>query len=154
MPIFYCVIFHNYYKIKKPWLPYGAKEFSNDYVLSLSYHRNIVSKNAPRFLGHAHWHGSIQTRIMSSPMTSMFSQQIRISFSLPKNRPLPYMIIATTLPQQVSTSTSQTCPKRQPSFLLITSLHLKSVTQQITKITPASIICRRRFYHEQWVFIS
>ena len=87
------------------------------------------------------------TRIVSSPITSTSSQQIRISSSRPKSpkqRFLPWIIRATTWPEHVSTSTSQTCPRRQPSVLLITSLQVKSVTQHFTGNTPWIYLCRCR----------
>ena len=76
---------------------------------------------------------ALQISIVSLPITSISSQQTLILSLLPQTPQyfgLPYIISATTLPQQVSTSTSLTSPKRQPFALLITSLQRNSVMQQ------------------------
>lgn len=87
--------------------------------------------------------GSLQTRIVSSPMTSISSQQTRKSSSRPNSPPhldFPQMMIATSFPLHVSISTSETQPRRQPVFALITSLLRSSVIEQHAIKSPLFII--------------
>lgn len=88
---------------------------------------------------------SKSTSMVSSPITLISFQQIFMSSYLPKspkNFDLPKMITETRHPVQVSISTSQTQPKRQPSFKFITSFSRISVIQQFIK-TPLLIIFSR-----------
>ena len=91
------------------------------------------------------------TSIVSSPITSICSQQILISSCLfPKLNSFErhFTIIATTLPEQVSISTSFTQPSRAPSFRFITSFSHKSITQQFIK-TPLIDYMRTVFIYYQ-----
>lgn len=82
------------------------------------------------------------TRMVSSPISSISSQQITISSHRPNNPSSfsrPKIIIATSLAVQVSTSTSSTKPRRIPSFELITSLwRISTIRQFITTTLSVS----------------
>lgn len=96
------------------------------------------------------------TSIVSSPITSICSQQILISSCLfPKFNSFErhLTIIATTLPEQVSISTSFTQPSRAPSLRFITSFSHKSITQQFIK-TPLIDYMRTTFIYYKDIKMS
>ena len=99
---------------------------------------------------------SAQTRIVSSPITWISFQQMRISSSLPKRpkqRHFPQTMIETRRPSQVLISTSETKPTRQPLFAFITSLFLSSVIEQ-QSIFVTSVVNFIHFYARSLIYIS
>jgi len=87
------------------------------------------------------------TRIVSSPITSISHHLMTISSSrpkMPKKRGRPYTMIESSLAVQVSSSASQTPPRRIPSLMLMTSLLRRSARRQTIPTTFLSQCLRQR----------